>query len=119
MLKRHTKRGQVLQNFEFPAKQGMDFQKNTEATEYTLAKYANSAANQRYARRIKLKMTNPDQEAGFKDQYLSGTHISYGNMTQRSKNRGLRNNLASDGFPSPDERPQSMNLDQSTRNKVE
>ena len=58
-------------------KQGKIFKEKTEATEKTLLRYAENARNTGYGKRMTLKLKNPDQYNGFKNEYLSGTHTSY------------------------------------------
>jgi len=41
-----------------------------------LESYGTIPFNQRYGKRINLKLNMPDQAVGFKDEYLSGTHIA-------------------------------------------
>ena len=67
----------MLRTFDFPAKQGKAYKEKTDATQGALTKYAQIESNKRYGKRISMKMTKPDHITGFKDEYLSGTHLAY------------------------------------------
>ena len=60
LLKRHIDKGQMLQTFDFPATQGKMLNKKSEQTQQVLESYGTIPSNQRYGKRINLKLTMPD-----------------------------------------------------------
>ena len=42
-----------------------------------MTRYAQAESNKVFGKRISLKMTKPDHITGFKDEYLSGTHLAH------------------------------------------
>ena len=65
-----------MKTFDFPVRQGKELREKSEATAATFNRYAEVSANSNYSKRISLKLNNADYMSGFKDVYLSGTHVS-------------------------------------------
>ncbi len=57
LLKRHVDKGQMLKTFDFPAKQGKELKSKTANTLATMQQYGTVPYNQRYGKRINLKLT--------------------------------------------------------------
>ena len=76
LLQRHIEKGSVMRSFDFPAMQGKLYRDKTDQTENALLRHSVTTPNKNYGSRISMKLSKPDQVTGFKDVYLSGTHLA-------------------------------------------